>query len=343
MLGQLLGASLVFCLLPSCLPALQTLPPVGSIDVYGLRRVADSTVRRAVSIKPGDSPPSAVAETALVAHLRAIPGVRDAAVHAVCCDPRGRTMLFIGIAEPESPRPSFRPAPTGSVRLPPSILARDSVFSLRFFDALRAGRNAEADSGGHEFFADSAVNAIQHEYLAFASANLPLLRDVLAHSASVRHRVLAAELLDYVADVRSVIPDFLDGMHDPASDVRNASMRALWVIAAYGQKEPGLGIRVPAAPFVDLLGSLDWTDRNKSSIALSQLTTTRDSTLLSDLRVRALRPLLDIARWTDLSHAAPAVVILGRIEGRGDKEIFASLQRGDRTPILEQAEQMLAK
>jgi hypothetical protein len=223
------------------------------------------------------------------------------------------------------------------------ILARDSVFALRFFDAIRVGRNAEADSGGHEFYADSAVNSIQHEYLAFASTNLPLLRDVLAHSASVRHRVLAAELLDYAGDVRSVIPDFLDAMHDPASDVRNASMRALWVIAAYGRKEPGLGIHVPATPFVELLGSLNWTDRNKSSIALSELTTTRDSTLLSELRTRALRPLLDIARWTDPSHAAPALAILGRIEGRSDQEIFAAFQRGDRTAIIKQAQRMLAE
>lgn len=321
--------------------AQQSLPAVGSIDVYGLRRVTESAVRRAVGIAPGDPLPDSASKAAILGRLRAIPGVQDAQLFAVCCETSGRTMLFVGIAEPGAPRPTFRAAPTGSVRLPAEIMARDSVFGVRLLEAVRAGRNAEADSGGHEFFTDSALNAIQHEYLAFAATRIPLLRRVLANSASAPERVLAAELLDYAPDVATVIPDLLAAMRDPVSDVRNAAMRALWAIAAYGQKEPALGIRVPATPFIDALWSLYWTDRNKSSIALWQLTVSRDSKLLADLRSHALRPLIDIARWTDPGHAIPGLVLLGRIEGRSDQEIFAAMQRGDRTAILEQAEHML--
>lgn len=208
------------------------------------------------------------------------------------------------------------------------IVARDSVFGVRLLEAVRAGRTAEADSGGHEFFTDSALNAIQHEYLAFAATHIPVLRRVLANSASAPEPVLAAEPLDYAPDVAAVIPDLLAAMRDPVSDVRNAAMRALWAIAAYGQKEPALAIRVPAAPFIDMLWSLYWTDRNKSSIALWQLTASRDSKLLAELRSRALRPLIDIARWTDPGHAVPGLVVLGRIEGRSDQEISAAMQRG---------------
>jgi hypothetical protein len=323
------------------LAAQQTLPPVGSIDVYGVQQVNDSAVRRAVGIAPGDLLPDSAAKAAIRARLRALPGVEDADLFAVCCEATGRTMLFVGIAEAGTPRPSFRAAPTGSARLPAEILARDSVFSLRFIEAIRAGRSAEADSGGHEFFADSALNAIQHQYLAFAATRIPLLRDVLAHSSSARQRVLAAELLDYAPDVRTVIPDLVAAMDDPVSDVRNAAMRALWVIAAFAQKEPGLGIHVPTAPFIDKLWSLEWTDRNKASMALSQLTADRDPRVLNELRRRAFRPLLDIAQWTDPGHAFPGVVLLGRIEGRSDPEIFAALQRGDRTSIIAQAVRML--
>jgi hypothetical protein len=148
-------------------------------------------------------------------------------------------------------------------------------------------------------------------------------------------------LLDYVTDVRTVVPDLAAAMQDPASDVRNAAMRALWVIAAYGQEEPALGIHVSAAPFIDLLWSLDWTDRNKSSLALSQLTADRDSTVLAELRARAIRPLLDVARWTDPGHAFPGLMLLGRIEGRSDSEVVAAMRRGDRKAIIEQAERML--
>ncbi|MGH7651649.1 MAG: hypothetical protein ACREMS_07365 [Gemmatimonadaceae bacterium] len=334
-------SSLLLILLAAPLAAQHALPPVGSIDVYGVQQVSESAVRRAVGIAPGDLLPDSAAKVAILTRLRAIPGVDDAKLFAICCEGSGRTMVFVGIAEPGTPRPRFRAAPTGSAHLPAEILARDSVFSQRFIEAIRAGRNAEADSGGHEFFADSALNAMQHQYLAFAATRIPLLRDVLAHSASATQRVLAAELLDYAPDVRTVIPDLVAAMDDPVSDVRNAAMRALWVIAAFAQKEPALDIHVPTTPFIDKLWSLDWTDRNKASLALSQLTLDRDRELLAELRRRALRPLLDIARWTDPGHAFPGVVMLGRIEGRSDPEIFAAIQRGDRASIIAQAVRML--
>jgi hypothetical protein len=317
-------------------------PPVGSVDVYGLRLVADSAARQAVGLAPGAALPDKAAKAAMIARLRALPNVQDATLSAVCCDTTNRMMLFIGIAERGAPVPTFRAEPTGSERLPTDILARDSVFQDRLMQAMMAGRSAEADSGGHEFFVDSALNAIQHEYLAFAAARTPFLRGVLRNSARSEDRALAAELLDYAPDVRSVIPDFVAAIHDPSGDVRNAAMRALWVIAAYAQKNPSLGIRIPADPFVDMLWSLVWTDRNKASAALWTLTETRDPELLAALRTRALRPLIDVAHWSDFGHAVPGLIVLGRIEGLDDKEIFAAMQRRDRTAILEQAQRLLA-
>jgi hypothetical protein len=328
-------------ILAAPLGAQQSLPPIGSIEIYGLEHITDSVVRRGVGLAPGEIPPDRADKSAIQTRLRMIRGVRDASLTAVCCNAGGRTMVFVGIAESTAPRLTFRPAPNGNVRLPAEIVARDSVFGVRLLEAARAGRSAEADSGGHEFFADSALNAIQHEYLTFAPTRLALIRDVLEHSSSTPQRVLAAELLNYAPDAREIVPDLVSALRDPASDVRNAAMRSLWVIAAYGQTKPELGIHVPFAPFIDMLWSVDWTDRNKSSLALMQLTAGRDSGLLRELRTRAIRPLLDIARWADPGHAFPAVLILGRIEGRSEQEISGALQRGDRTRIVEQAERML--
>jgi hypothetical protein len=62
-------------------------------------------------------------------------------------------------------------------------------------------------------------------------------------------------------------------------------------------RQGALRLVVRPAPFIDLLNSIEWTDRNKSSFALEMLTESRDPALLLDLRARALRSLIEMARW----------------------------------------------
>jgi hypothetical protein len=45
------------------------------------------------------------------------------------------------------------------------------------------------------------------------------------------------------------------------------------------------------------LNPIEWTDRNKSSLALEMLTESRDPALIADLRARALPSLIEMARW----------------------------------------------
>ena len=105
---------------------------------------------------------------------------------------------------------------------------------------------------------------------------------------------------------------------------------ALAVMAPYARRHPELGITVPTAPFVDMLGSLTWTDRNKASLALMELTATRDAALLGELRARALPALVEMARWRSEGHALPAFVVLGRIGGMTEEAIQSAWSRGDR-------------
>jgi hypothetical protein len=308
-----------------------------------VERVADSVVRHTLGLAPGAAVPDSVTRAAIRRRLLMIPEVRDAELTVICCDQGGGTMLYVGVAESGARAVAFRAAPTGSVRLPHEIIARASVFQVRLVEAARAGRTTEADSGGHEFFTDSALNSIQHEYLALAAMHVARLRRVLMESASAYDRELAAEVLNYVPDVRSVVPDLAAALGDPAAGVRNAAMRALGVIAAYAREVPAMGIRVPPEPFIDLLSSIHWTDRNKAAAALWQLTARRDQALMAQLRARAIAALVDMARWTDLSHAASALVLLGRIEGRRDEDIFAAIQRGDRREIIDEAQRMLRR
>jgi hypothetical protein len=144
-------------------------------------------------------------------------------------------------------------------------------------------------------------------------------------------------VLAYYTNKQAIVGDLVYGMRDANADVRNNATRALWVIAMYAQQHPELKITVPYEPFIDLLNSLSWTDRNKSSLALMQLTESRNPTLLAALKTRAFDSLVDIAQWTNPGHSMAGVMILGRIAGIPDPEIYAMFERGERDKIIEAA------
>jgi hypothetical protein len=72
----------------------------------------------------------------------------------------------------------------------------------------------------------------------------------------------------------------------------------------------------------ELLTSYEWTDRNKASLALLVLTTSRDPKALALLRKRALQPLKDMAAWKVEGHAYPGFVLLGRLAQMPEEEIL---------------------
>ena len=79
-------------------------------------------------------------------------------------------------------------------------------------------------------------------------------------------------------------------------------MRALYIIAGFASRSPGLKIRVPTKPFIRLLNSPVWSDLNKTSLALMELSANRDPVLLTSIREQALPSLVEMARWK--SHRA---------------------------------------
>jgi hypothetical protein len=66
-------------------------------------------------------------------------------------------------------------------------------------------------------------------------------------------------------------------------------------------------------PFIRLLYSPVWSDLNKMSFALMELSANRDPVLLASIREQALGSLVEMARWKSIVHAIPAVTILGRM------------------------------
>jgi HEAT repeat protein len=202
---------------------------------------------------------------------------------------------------------------------------------------VQSGRSENDIVDGRSFIRDPASRAIQEQFIPYAAAHLALLRDVLHHSSDAEHRAIAAQIIAYAPDVRAVIRDLIDAQRDPSPNVRNDATRALLIIAAYAQQHPEAGIHVPAESFVALLGSPYWTDRNKSSGALAELTANRDPLLLKTLRSHALRALIEMAHWKLIGYASPSLRILGRIGGMSDDAIERAIDRGDREAIIASA------
>ncbi len=305
-------------------------PPIGIIDFYGLRAVSEERVRQALQIKEGDAPPESREEAQR--RLEELPNVQQARLSFVCCE-GGKSILYVGIRERGSPSLYFRSAPKGTIRLPETIRQAGQALEDAITEAVLKGEAQEDDSQGHALNSYPKVRAIQERFITFAAQDLKLLRAVLHEAADASDRALAAEIIGYAANKRDVVKDLVHGMTDPDPGVRNNSMRALAVIAVFARLSPKQRIKVPVKPFVDLLNSIVWTDRNKSAFALYELTGKSYPTVLSELRMRALPSLVEMSRWKS-GHAHSPFFLLGRVGNLSESEIQKEWDSGDREALI---------
>ncbi len=157
------------------------LPPVGIIDLYGLRSVPEQQVRDALQFREGDSFPASKAE--VERRLGAIPGVVRARISGVCCA-AGKSIMFIGIEERGTPVPRFRTAPAGQVRLPADVVEAGAAFTAAVSAAVLRGNAGDDPTRGYSLLQDSAARAIQERFIAFAARDAAVLRDVLQNSST---------------------------------------------------------------------------------------------------------------------------------------------------------------
>jgi len=328
------GFGLVIALMSAAVPVgAQQMPPVGVIDFYGLRTLKPADLAGALALQIGDT---INPKMDLKQRLLQVPGVADAELNFVCCE-AGRSIVYVGIQE-EGVRPlEFSREPTGSAQLPDDIVASGQQFDDALFEGVKRGQNGEDDSAGYWVATYPPARAAQQKLIAFAQDNFVLLRDVLRNSSMAGQRALAAQLIAYVPDRAAAARELLRAVTDPSSDVRNNALRALAIMAVYKQSHPDAPYDVPVAPFISLLNSLHWTDRNKAAFALTALTAARDPELLTLLRDSAFDALAEMARWKVLGHAGAAGIILGRIGGLPEDSIFSTLQK-NREAIIRAAE-----
>lgn len=256
-------------------------------------------------------------------------------IAGVCCDARHRLQIYIGLSGSSSRPLSLNPAPQGHDRLDTQAIQLYNREGAAWEDAVRRGAASEDDSNGYSLSHDPALRKIELAMRTYALSHQPELERVLSNAAEAQQRQASAALLGYAKRSTAQIRALTRATHDPDDDVRNNALRSLWVLASARQTG---GIQVQPAPFIDFLFSGNWTDRNKSSLLLEQLTRRRDPALLKELRTSALAPLIEGARWTDPGHCDPFLAILGRIGRIPEPRLEKLIVAGDRAQIVQAAQ-----
>ena len=72
-----------------------------------------------------------------------------------------------------------------------------------------------------------------------------------------------------------------------------------------------------------MINSIVWTDRNKGTMVLMQLTQTYNKKFLQEIKQQALPSIIEMAKWKDRSHSFSSFVLLGRIAGEDEKTLIA--------------------
>ncbi|MEO8026567.1 MAG: HEAT repeat domain-containing protein [Bryobacteraceae bacterium] len=306
-------------------------PKIGAIDFYGLRKVPEAKIRQALDLKAGDDLPKSKGD--VEDRIDQVPGVVETQLSAVCCED-GKATLYVGISERDAPHFEIREDPTGDVRLPNEVLDAYRQFLVTVNEAAQKGMAEDNIAQGHSLMSYGPARVWQNLFLEFAKQYSKQLHAVLRDSSDEEHRAAAACVLAYYPRKFDVVDDLQYAMKDPDPAVRNNAMRALTAIAALHQRDPELAPKISPTWFIEMLNSVVWTDRNKASLALLDLTDSRDENTLSYLRERSLPSLVEMARWKSLGHAFAPFVLLGRAAGIPEKEIRDAWTAGEREKMI---------
>ena len=255
--------------------------------------------------------------------LEEIPGVVQAELQPRCCW-QGKIMLYVGIGEEDAPRFAYHAPPDSAIALPRKITEAFREYMEFGSEAVRTQTrkpDKRDNSQGHSLSSHSDFRAIEEQFIVLAREHLDRLRRVLRHAADPGQRQTAAWVISYTPDKGAIVDDLVHAVRDPDYVVRNNATRLLGPIAEFALNNPELGIRIPAEPFVDMLNSIEFTDRNKASALLDKLTRSRDPAVLQQLRERALLSLAEMARWKSYGYAVPNIRILCRVGGYSEEEI----------------------
>ena len=308
-------------------------PQVGIIDFYGVRSIK-TDIRKCLPFKENDTinflltlPDTtgyAKLNRTIIGCLLVNPEIKRAKMEFVCCVD-SKWMVFIGVStEALTVKKNLK---TKDIRLPSEITRMYDSVQLLWLTAIQTGEAGEDYSQGHALSTNTPLRKLEEKFIPYSVKYIDQLRDVLNHSMYSSDRVAASWAIAYYYDKSAIVNDLSEAAKDDNEDVRNNAIRGLGIIINYLQQKPEMKISISPDPFISLLNSISWTDRNKSIIVLLSLTNNRDPNLLSKLKQEALEPLIDMASWKSYGHAINGYTVLGRIAGWTEDEIFESSKK----------------
>lgn len=315
------------------LPA-QEGPRIGIIDFYGLRKVSEKQIRKALGVSEGDFLPRSKGD--VEDRLDTIPGIVESHLEATCCED-GKVILYVGVEEKGSPHFELRNEPDQDILLPGEIEEAYHEFLSAVNEAVRKGETEEDLTRGHSLMANATARSKQERFASLADQYLKELREVLRGSADEEQRAIAAYVIGYAPDKAKVVDDLQYALRDADETVRSNATRAMGALAVLAHRDPDSGIKIEPTWFIEMLNSIIWTDRHYAATTLVNLTESRNPSALDQLRERALPSLAEMARWKQLAHALPAYILLGRVAGFTEKDIQDAWSRGDRESIIQAA------
>lgn len=313
--------------------AAPSLPQIGIIDFFGVRKASVERLKKALGVAEGGPLPRSKAE--VEDKMELVNGVVRARLEAVCCE-NGKAVLYIGIEERGAPAFNYREAPEGTTKLPEEVVDAYLDFFGKLQTAIRQDDIVEDLTRGHSIMANRDAQAAQLKFLPLAEQHEAVLREVLRTSADEVERAMAAYVIAYVPKKATIVDDLQYALQDPDDGVRNNAMRSLLGLTILSEKQPELGLKVSPTWFVEQLNSIVWSDRNKAATALLTMTEKREPGLLEMLRDRAVDSLIDMARWRHLSHALPGYILLGRMAGIPEERLQAAWSDGKHQPVTEE-------
>jgi len=300
------------------------------IDFYGLHKVPESKIRQVLGAKEGDPLPRSKGDTE--ERLDAIPGVVESHIEAVCCE-AGQMILYVGIEEKGAPHFDLREPPTTDLQLPEDV----QTTYRRFVEATRRGQSGEDVTHGHALSSNPEAREIQEQFVPITKKYLPELRHILRDSADEEQRAIAAYVIGYAENKKSIVDDLQFALKDADAGVRLNAARGLKALAVYARLHDDSGVKIEATWFVAMLNSLSVGDRQQALAVLQILTDSPNPTVIQQLHENALGSLVEMARWKALSQALPAFLLLGRVANLPDAQVHEAWSRGDRESVISQA------
>lgn len=291
---------------------------IGVIDFYGLRALTEAEVRAALPFKEGD--PAGPHDPTMELEIAKALDVSRVAIDPTCCLEPGVVVIYVGIEEAPVPGLVRHAPPTGDAVLPPEITETAREMETVQMAAVRAGDNREDWSEGHALAMNPGVRALQERYLIYALQYRDALVEVLHGSADDEQRAIAATVIGYASDKKSVISELEQAVLDSSSKVRNNAIRGLGLMALYANEHPELRLEIRPDPYIDMLNSVLHTDRNKASLILLFLTSSRDPELLAQLEERSLPSLIEMCRWKSAKPGDMNCTILERVVGLPEQD-----------------------